>query len=794
MKKLLLILLAIVIAVPVLAFAGFLLFFDADSFRPRLAEAVQRATGREFRIEGPLRLTPALTPTVSATGLVLANIPGGSAPEMLRVAQAEISLGLIPLIRGRLEVARLNLEGGRLLLEKGNWLPVAAPAPPPVTTPSATPGAPAEPARPLQIDIRRATLKDWVVTYEGEEIRIPQARLTGTGLLTPLELHATVVARGAEALIEGSIAAPSAFTGADAWPFRINAVIPGARLLAEGEKRATDWRVTLVADVPRLDALSGLAGRPLPRINEINLRVQAAMAAGASGITSIEGRAGSGEFAGVTLKSATIRLAAPGRTALRLDGQGSYRDQPVAFGGEFDPVALQSGHPAPLSLQLNGAGSNLSIYGAWPGEMVVEAQSTDLAALQALAGRPLPPLRGVALRAGVTSIGERFATGARIGQLTLTSSGGDLSGALDVQWAPRPRISGQVTSRRLDLAALVPPSAHAAPGAPAAPAAPAPAPASGRLIPDVPVDLSPLRLADADLRFEFAELRHGQTVVRQVSGRLQNADGKARLDPFSVTPPGGQLTLRAAADATATPPALQIAASGQGLDPVALLGVLGVQSPIAGRTDLDLDVRGQGGDLRALAATATGRLGLAVTDGRLSGRPAQTLGQLPGFGGEVAVNCLALRSDADRGIAQIRSLYLEGTPGRVGGEGQASLRDETLNIRLSVDLRVAGVRVRAPVPLTGTFLQPRLEAAGLAQGALAGDLGRQLERAVPGLGGLLPQQSGAPDLPDCATALNVARGGRSGPVPTPAPQPQQAAPQAPQRPDVNQLLRGLFGR
>ena len=132
MKRGLAIGLGLLLALPLLALGGLLIFFDADAFRPRLAEAVQRATGREFRIEGPLRLTPALTPTLAADGLVLANSPDGSAPEMLRIAHAELRLALLPLLSGRIEVASLRLEGGRLLLERENWRftrPAAAPGP-----------------------------------------------------------------------------------------------------------------------------------------------------------------------------------------------------------------------------------------------------------------------------------------------------------------------------------------------------------------------------------------------------------------------------------------------------------------------------------------------------------------------------------------------------------------------------------------------------------------------------------------------------------------------------------------
>lgn len=793
MKKILLILAAVIVAIPILAVGGFLLFFDADSFRPRLAQAVQDATGREFRIEGPLRLSPALTPTVSVDGLVLANVPGGSAPEMLRVAHAELRLGLIALIGGRIEVASLTLEGGRLLLENQNWIMGRAPVPAPVT-----PAPASAPSKPLVLDIRSATLKDWIVTYAGEEIRIPQARLTGTGADAPLDLSATVVARGNEALLEGRVGPPMGIAGSEPWPFRLSAVVPGGRISAEGQKTGGDWQAALSADIPRLDALSAIAGRPLPPLTGISLRAQAALVGGVPQVAGIEGRIGGGEFAGITLMSATFAQASL-QGSPQINATGTYRGQPVTLHAEFVPMALQAGMPSPVTLRLGAAGATLSVYGSWPGELVAEVNAPDLAALAPLLEQPLPPLRDVAFRAQVASLGDRFADGARIGGITFASSGGTLSGQVELRWTPRLSLRGGVTAARLDLAAFWPAPAPVAPApAPAAPAAPGPAPAaSGRMIPEIAVDLSFLRLFDADLTFDQVELRNGELVARQMKGRLVNQEGRARLDPFAVTLPGGTLNLRIAADAAASPPALQIAGGGQGLDPAALLGAFGTTSPISGRTDIDMDLRGQGATTRALAGTATGHLGLAVTEGRLTGRPAQVLSQIPGVGGDIALSCLALRAEADRGVAAMRPLYLEGAPGRIGGEGSVNLRDETLSMRFTTDLRVAGVRLRAPVPLTGTLASPRLEMAGVAQGALAGELGDRLERAIPGIGGLLPQQSGGPALPDCATALRAARGGRAGPVPSAAAQPQQPgrAPSAEQRqPALDNLLRGIFGR
>jgi len=786
-KRVLLIGAGLLIGLPLLIIAGFVLFFDADAFRPRLAEAVQRATGRDFRIEGPLRLSPSLSPTISVDGLVLANVEGGSHPEMLRIGHAELRLALWPLATGRIEVRQLTLEGGRLLLERENWRfarPAASGA-----APAATPSAP---ARPLLLDLRSAILRDWSVNWAGEEIRIPQMRLNSAGAGQPLDVAATLAGRGTEATVEGRVASPMLLAETAPWPFRLTATLPGARLTAEGERSGADWRAAVSAEIPRLDSLDALAGRPLPPLTGISLRAQAALANGAPSLERIEGRIAGGEFAGATLGSATFAQATL-EGPLRVDAAGRFREQALTVTLDAVPAALIAGTAAPITLNAAAAGATLALTGTWPGVLRLEAAVPDLAALSPLAGRPLPPLRDAALRADVTAEGPMFREGARLGQFSFTSSGGDLAGTLVFRWVSLPSIVGRVNSTRIDLAAFRMPAmpSEGAPPAVAAPAPPSPGPA--RVIPDTPVDMGVLRRFNADVAFQLAELVDGTMVLREVQGRLVNQGGRARLDPFAATLPGGRLDLRVAADATADPPALQVAGGGQGLDPVAMFGP---QSPFTGQTDLDLDLRAQGTTTRALAASATGHFGLAVTGGQLAGAPARALAQLPGFGGGVPVSCLALRADADRGLVRLRTLYLEGGAGRLSGEGGMSLRDETLAIRLNTDLRVAGVRVRAPVPLTGTLAAPRLELAGLTEGALSGDLGRQLERAVPGLGALLPQQVAGPALPDCATALRTARNGREGPVPAPVPDP---APQGdPSRaetpPPLNNLLRGLLGR
>ena len=74
MPRLLLIVLAVVVLVPVLAVVCAVVFVDPNAWRPQIEAAVQRATGRTLRI-GRLTLVPAFSPTLGLTDLALANPP-----------------------------------------------------------------------------------------------------------------------------------------------------------------------------------------------------------------------------------------------------------------------------------------------------------------------------------------------------------------------------------------------------------------------------------------------------------------------------------------------------------------------------------------------------------------------------------------------------------------------------------------------------------------------------------------------------------------------------------------------
>ena len=139
---------------------------DPNDYKQTLVDAVQDATGRTLSLNGPMRLSWSLWPTIEASGVTLANLPGGTRPDMARAERIEVQLSLPALLQRRIEVTRLVLIGPNILFEqvggKPNWvfdLPGRA-----SSMPSGTLGIPS-PGAPLQLRIRAAHVQNGMVTW-----------------------------------------------------------------------------------------------------------------------------------------------------------------------------------------------------------------------------------------------------------------------------------------------------------------------------------------------------------------------------------------------------------------------------------------------------------------------------------------------------------------------------------------------------------------------------------------------------------------------------------------------------
>jgi len=116
-----------VVAAGAAAGGAFLANFDANSWKGTVAEQVSAALGREVVIEGPLEVDWGLTPHINVKGIRVRNAPWSDEPYILSVDEADGSIRLLDLVRGRINIPHLDMLNPRVVLEhnkegEANWL------------------------------------------------------------------------------------------------------------------------------------------------------------------------------------------------------------------------------------------------------------------------------------------------------------------------------------------------------------------------------------------------------------------------------------------------------------------------------------------------------------------------------------------------------------------------------------------------------------------------------------------------------------------------------------------------
>jgi len=808
--RLITILLAVVLLAPVLTVLGALIFIHPNTWRPQVEAAVQRTTGRALRI-GRLTLVPSFSPTLGVTDLALANFPGGSRPDMITVAHAEVRLALLPLLTGRIEIARFLLIRPDILLERDaagrpNWRfgrRSAEGVPAPSALPATAPGSvPEVLVRAVRIEGARVTWQDKGAAAPVRlDLHLLEANASG------VEAPVTLTARGGYA---GQEFALSAETGPlsrllDAaavtpWPVKAILETPGARLTVTGALAhpldGDGYALSVQGAAVNLSALDGLFAVHLPPLRQVAFAARVVDVGGRlPEVSGLAVRAGASDLdtfiAGLKLAHAELS-AATLNEPVRAEATGSLRGAPLHATAAFGPlIALLPDPPKPgpysVELAVEAEGATLAVKGgiAEPARLsgvdfAVTGRFSDLSALGPLVGTSLPALRPVTLDARVSD--HEGTPSFAIRGLAVTAPEMDISGELVVGLSPRPVVQATLTSRRIDLDAMLgtPPPAVAAPaGPPPVPSAASPQEHPARLIPDNPLPFALLDAADADLHLTVGEVRSGGASYRDFTGRMLLQNGKLTLDPFAGTLPGGRMDLKLTMDSRATPPAATLTLRAPGLSLKPLLTVLRLPNDITGSAAIDADLHGAGDTPRALAAGLGGRLGVAMTDGELDNRllgstlgvvlngvplPTQVLGlDRPG---RTRIRCLALRADADDGVVTLGSAVMDAGRVLIRGAGTLNLRDEVIALSLRSTLR-AGVPLVVPVRIGGTFggVKVTSELAGAVAGSIAGTVAAiAIERGGDA----------------CAPALAAARGG-------PRPLPAKGSNPA-------ELLRGLLGR
>ena len=737
----------IVLAVLVLAVSGAAWsanrLLDGAAMRARVADAVQRATGLTLRIDGGVgfSLGSVLSgvPQVVVWDAALLNPPGYSRPALALVRRVEVAVAVLPLLQGRVELRRVQLEGADIQLERnaagrGNWERRAAPPPPP----DAAPAPPQPRAETVLGEVRIVDGRLAFLTGPDQAaavLELPQLALDPGGAITgQARLNGVALALGGRFQAAGVS--------------ELTAV--GGGIAASVQGAGTEWRVTLLA--PDLAAATALAGRNLPPLRD----VQIVVVAGAAGLQSARLEAGASDLVALAPGLAMGRLVADlSAGPTRLEAALSYGGVPFTLRGVAGSWPAVNAGPAPLEVTLQGEGATASLRGSaglvGAFDVAVSARVADLAVLGARAGAALPPLRDVALDLRAASLrGGEAGRGVMLRGIRGSAQQGDVSGDLAVTLSPRMAVRGTLVGQRLDLDAIVSPAPVAPPAPPNAPAGPPPAapPIPPRILPDIKLPFAPLVRQDADLTLQVGQLTWRGQRYSGVEARVALNAGKLRVDPLHALAPGGVVQGTVMADAAMLPPSLAITLQAPGLT---------LPAPGSGAVELDMALSGTGDGTRALAASATGRVGVALVEGEVPNElllaligPALRGAGLPMLEaeGRSRVRCLALRADLKAGLATVSALALDTTRLRLEGDGTVDLGAEQLDMRLRPSVPLGGFGATVPIRATGAWVAPRVQ---VERGAITpGRLGLTLGRPAPD---------------PCGPALAVARDGRAGAMP-----------------------------
>lgn len=114
------------LALIVVAIALIALFVDPNDFRDDIAAAVESRTGRTLTLSGDLKLSVFPWIALETGAATLSERQGFGDEPFVSIDGARVSARLLPLLRGRLEVGKVRLDGARIRLitdEQGrsNW-------------------------------------------------------------------------------------------------------------------------------------------------------------------------------------------------------------------------------------------------------------------------------------------------------------------------------------------------------------------------------------------------------------------------------------------------------------------------------------------------------------------------------------------------------------------------------------------------------------------------------------------------------------------------------------------------
>ena len=265
-------LIAIVVAVVVVVKS-----IDSEDVKRQIAEQVSASTGRTLTIAGDLDVGISLTPVLSAKSVTFSNADWGSRPDMARIGELQVSVALLPLISGQVDIRELTVRDADILLEtnrqgRGNW-EFGAAKPAGQAGESGSGGGADIAFRDLTIERSVLVLKDAAAGTE-QKLTVNRLALEPAGNLNKLALD--IQYQDMAAVLSGTVGSIDALTTGRPVPIDLEGSALGIDLVLSGTAAASPngpFNLSLSASGKDFAGLKPVAG-DLPDLGAFDMKAQ----------------------------------------------------------------------------------------------------------------------------------------------------------------------------------------------------------------------------------------------------------------------------------------------------------------------------------------------------------------------------------------------------------------------------------------------------------------------------------------------------------------------------------------
>jgi AsmA protein len=819
----------------------------SDVYRSRIETAATQALGREVKVTGDIKLSifPRIEARAGAT--TIANPEGfGDAP-FASMNELRAAVALWPLLFRKVEIdefvlvepniALVSLEDGR-----NNWtFDIGKPAPGPVE-----PDAPPQPTT-IGASLGDVRIVNGTVSWDDriqnrvQTVSELDLRARMQAIDKPFDIDAKGLANALPFDIDARIENPKAMLDGVATKVDVglktevlNTKLDG--MLALGA--APEFDFSFEGDTPSLPALAeafqvtdlparnvlgrvSASGQAYGTPKDITLKIVDARHEGELLNADFNGEMRVAEFVTLALTAnaeaprladlaAAMNIEAPVASAL---GKATATTKVTGPLGDLQFTDVNFRHDSGLlALGFDGS-ARLQADLTYDGRVSIAAP--DLRALADAAGAKLPPgdvYRNFSLT-GQTS-GSTRDLKLRNAVVEFDDVRGEGEAALS--FGGRPKLVASLTTGLIDIT----PYALAS-------GAPEDREETEKGWSKEPIDLTPLRLADADLSIKAQGLKFQKFDFGASNVVATLLNGKLTADLKQTSLFGGAGGAMLIADGSGATPSVAFKANIKGLGLEPLLAAAAGFDMLQGAGDLQVEIAGAGGTLESLMNSLAGNGSFAFRDGLLEGVDLMELGRaaqtalstrsipLSAFGANASTKFNGLNASFSMkdGVAAMSDMKLEASQLTVSGGGALNIGDQTLSLSLYPEFkdRNAGVKgYGLPVKLSGgwTGVNLSLDFDWLVQRATADararvtneieeELREQLGDGLSGLLGISGRGTSGSQTPAAQPAPAQPSGQQAAPEQPPQQPAEEQQPQSAEdllRREAEKALGGLFKR